>query len=84
MSSGVASHTDPSDRAARLAWEGTPEEICHQLAGFAGKHLASRREVLDLVAGHNLISPATRAIQARIADMTQSGNVGARLNSGTE
>lgn len=84
MSSGVTSRTDPSDRAARLAWEGTPEEICAALGVFAGHHVASRREVLDLVAGHNLISPATRAIQARIADMTQSGNVGARLNSGTQ
>jgi glycine hydroxymethyltransferase len=68
----------------RLAWEGTPEDICGELGRFAGSHLTVRREALDLVAGHNLLSPAALAIQAGIAGMTQSGNVGARLNSGTE
>lgn len=84
MMPGSASSAGFSDRAVRLAWEGTPEEICNALAGFAERHITVRREVLDLVAGHNLLSPAAHAIQARIADMTQSGNVGARLNSGTE
>lgn len=81
---GTATKADLSDRAYRLAWEGTPEEICNELRGFAASHVTTRREVLDLVAGHNLQSPAARAIQAQIADMTQSGNVGARLNAGTQ
>jgi len=84
MTQGTASSADLSDRAHRLAWEGTPQEICNELGGFAASHVTARREVLDLIAGHNLQSPAARSIQARIADMTQSGNVGARLNSGTQ
>jgi glycine hydroxymethyltransferase len=84
MTQGTATKADLSDRAYRLAWEGTPKEICDELGGFAGSHVTIRREVLDLVAGHNLQSPAARAIQARIGDMTQSGNVGARLNAGTQ
>ena len=84
MTSGTTSSGDRSDRARRLAWEGTPEDICKTLGEFAGRHVTVRREVLDLVAGHNLLSPAAHTLQAHIADMTQSGNVGARLNSGTE
>lgn len=84
MTKGPASSADSSDRARRLAWEGTPKEICNELGGFAESHVTVRREVLDLIAGHNLQSPAARVIQARIADMTQTGNVYARLNAGTQ
>jgi len=84
VTQGTASGADLADGAVRLAWESTPEEICNALGEFAGSHVTMRREVLDLVAGHNLLSPAARAVQARITDMTQSGNVGARLNSGTK
>lgn len=84
MTPGTALSTGPAECATRLAWEGTPEEICNELAGFAASHMTVRREALDLIAGHNLMSPAARAIHARIADVTQSGNVGARLNSCTK
>ena len=84
MMHGTAPSADVSDRAAALAWEGTPEEICNELGSFAGSHETGRREVLDLIAGHNLLSPTASAIQARIGGLTQSGNVGARLNSGTQ
>lgn len=84
MTQGIASGTGQLDQAARLAWEGTPEEICNELGLFAGRHVAVRREALDLIAGHNLLSPRAHAMLASMLDMTQSGSVGARLNSGAQ